>query len=91
MLSSVQKGNNDGGELQTHDCRGAERRFPYRIKLGNPIGGFRERLTEIHVWLNQNCGAAGWAMTQAGLRGIVNDAVAIYFLDAMLAAAFVWR
>jgi hypothetical protein len=30
----------------------------------------------------------GWAMTPAGLRGVVNDAVAIYFLDAMLAAAF---
>jgi hypothetical protein len=30
-------------------------------------------------------------MTPAGLRGVVNDAVAIYFLDAALAAAFVSR
>jgi hypothetical protein len=27
----------------------------------------------------------------AGLRGVVNDAIAIYFLDATLAAAFVAR
>jgi hypothetical protein len=33
----------------------------------------------------------GWVMAPAGLRGIVNDAVAIYFLDATSAAAFVSR
>ena len=65
----------------------AERRFPCRIKLGVSMGGFGERLTEMHAWLDQNCGADGWAMTQAGLRGIVNDAVAIYFLNAAVAAA----
>ena len=69
----------------------AERRFPCRIKLGVPIGGFGERLTEMQAWLDQNCGANGWAMTSAGLRGVVNDAVAIYFLNAALAAAFVSR
>jgi hypothetical protein len=32
-------------------------------------------------------------MTPEGLRGVVNDAVAVYFLDAALASAFVarWR
>ena len=69
----------------------AERRFPCRIKLGIPIGGFGEWLTEMHAWLDQNCGADGWAMTPAGLRGVVNDAVAIYFLNAAFAAAFVSR
>lgn len=69
----------------------AERRFPCRIKLGIPTGGFGERLTEMQAWLDQNCGADGWAMTPAGLRGVVNDAVAIYFLNAALAAAFVTR
>ncbi|HEY3790820.1 MAG TPA: hypothetical protein VGM09_03250 [Bradyrhizobium sp.] len=69
----------------------AERRFPCRIKLGIPIGGFGERLTEMHAWLDENCGAEGWAMTPAGLRSVINDAVAIYFLDAALAAAFVSR
>jgi hypothetical protein len=29
----------------------AERRFPCRIKLGVPIGGFGERLTEMPAWL----------------------------------------
>lgn len=69
----------------------AERRFLCRIKLGIPIGGFGERLTEMHAWLDQNRGADGWAMTSAGLRGVVNDAIAIYFLNAALAAAFVSR
>jgi hypothetical protein len=69
----------------------AERRFPCRIKLGVPIGGFGERLTEMHAWLDQNCGADSWAMTPAGLCGVVNDAIAIYFLDATLTAAFVAR
>ena len=31
----------------------AERRFPSRIKLGVPSGGFGERLTEIHAWLTR--------------------------------------
>jgi hypothetical protein len=69
----------------------AERRFLCRIKLGLPIGGFSEPLIEIQAWLDENCGADGWAMTPAGLRGVINDAVGIYFLDATLAAAFVLR
>jgi len=69
----------------------AERRFPCRIKLGVPTGGFGEHLTEMHAWLDQNCGADGWAKTPAGLRGVVNDTVAICFLNATLAAAFVSR
>jgi hypothetical protein len=69
----------------------AERRFPCRIKLGVPVGGLGSRLTEMQAWLDENCGADGWAMTPAGLRGVVNDAVAIYFLDATTAAAFVAR
>jgi hypothetical protein len=32
-----------------------------------------------------------WAMTPSGLRGVLNDAVSIYFLDATLASAFVAR
>jgi hypothetical protein len=47
--------------------------------LAFPIGGFGERL-EMHGWLDENCGADGWAMTPAGLRGVINAAVAIYFL-----------
>jgi hypothetical protein len=69
----------------------AERRFPCRIKLGVPTGGLGRQLAEMQAWLDQNCGADGWAMTPAGLRGVVNDAVAIYFLDATPAAAFVAR
>jgi hypothetical protein len=68
-----------------------ERQFPCRIKLGIPAGGFGAQLTELHAWLDENCDADGWASTPAGLRGVVNDAVAIHFLDPALAAAFVCR
>jgi hypothetical protein len=69
----------------------AEHRYPIRIRLAVPPEGFGAALTNINAWLDENCGADGWAMTPAGLRGIVNDGVAIYFLDATSAAAFVSR
>ena len=69
----------------------AEKRFPVRIRLALPPGGFGTRLTEIHTWLDENCGANGWAMTPSGLREVVNDAVAIYFLDPASATGFVAR
>ena len=43
------------------------------------------------AWLNENCGADGWVMTPSGRRGMLNDAVSIYFPDAALAGAFVAR
>src|SRR5262252_2200633 len=69
----------------------AERRFPVRIRIAIPPGGLGQRHTEITAWLDQNCGADGWAMTPSGVRGVLNDAVSIYFLDATLASAFVTR
>jgi hypothetical protein len=42
-------------------------------------------------WLDENCGADGWALTPSGSGGVLNDAVSIYFLDATLASAFVAR
>jgi hypothetical protein len=80
----------DGSEFEAYDRRGRAS-VPCRIKLGVPIGGFGEHLTEMHAWLDQNCGADNWVITPAGLRGVVNDAVAIYFLDATRAGAFVRR
>ena len=69
----------------------AERRFPVRLRIGVPPGGFGQRYTEITEWLDANCGADGWAMTPSGTRRVLNDAVSIYFLDATLAGAFVVR
>ena len=68
-----------------------ERRFPVRIKLALLAGGFGTRLTEMNAWLDANCGVDGWAMTPAGLHGVINDAVAIYFAEATIASAFVAR
>jgi len=69
----------------------AERRFPVRIRVGLPPSGLGQRLTEIQEWLDKNCGADGWAITPAGTRGVLNDALSIYFADATLASAFVAR
>src|SRR3954470_260751 len=69
----------------------AARRLPVRVRIAVPSGGFGPRLNAIYAWLDQNCGADGWRIAPAGLRGVVNDAVAIYFQDAALAAAFVAR
>ena len=62
----------------------AERCFPVRIRIGVPPSGFGQRYTEITEWLDGNCGADGWAITPSGMRGVLNDAVSIYFLDATL-------
>src|SRR5712675_1943464 len=67
----------------------AERRFPVRIRIGVPSDGLGSRLDRIKSWLDENCGASGWAMTPSGTRGVLNDALSIYFGDATLASAFV--
>ena len=69
----------------------AERRFPVRLRIAVPPEGLGARLDGIRAWLDDNCGAEDWTMTPSGLRSVVNDAVAVYFADAALAAAFVAR
>jgi hypothetical protein len=69
----------------------AERRFPVRVRLVMPASGFGERLNQMQTWLDQNAGADGWALTPSGVRGVVNDAVAIHFADVAIANAFVAR
>ena len=69
----------------------AEREFPVRIRLGVPPGGLGTRYSEITDWLDANCGADGWVITPSGVRGVLNDAISIYFFEATLAGAFVAR
>ena len=69
----------------------AERRFPVRVRIEVPPQGLGSRLDDLKAWLDDNCGADCWAMTPSGLRGVLNDAVAVYFCDATLASGFVAR
>jgi hypothetical protein len=69
----------------------AERRFPVRIRVGVPSEGLGQRHTQMTAWLDENCGADGWTMAPSGTRGVLNDALSIYFADATLASAFVAR
>ena len=71
--------------------REAERRFPVRIRIGVPPEGLGSRLDQIFAWLDANCGADGWTSAPSSTRGVVNDALAIYFADVALANAFVAR
>ena len=71
---------------------GAERRFPVRIRIAVPPEGLGRQHARIIAWLDENCGADGWAMTPSGrTRGVLNDAVSVYFPDTALAGAFVAR
>jgi hypothetical protein len=44
----------------------AERRFPVRIRIGVPPGGFSRRHAEMTARLDENCGSDRWAMTPVG-------------------------
>jgi hypothetical protein len=83
-------------------ARDAERRFPVWIRIAVPPEGFGSRLDQIIAWLDANSGADGWTSTpssfafgetarSASTRGVANDALAIYFLDATIAGAFLAR
>ncbi len=71
--------------------RAAERRYPVRIRIAVPPEGLGRQLAVMLGWLDETCGAEGWATAPAGTAGIVNDAVAFYFADAAFAQAFVAR
>ena len=49
----------------------AERRFPARIRIAVPPGGFGQRYTEMTARLDANCGADGWAMMPSRMRGVL--------------------
>jgi hypothetical protein len=69
----------------------ASRRFPVRVRIAVPPDGFGQRLNRMRAWLDENGCTDDGMMTPSGLHGVVNDAVAAYFLDAALASAFVAR
>jgi hypothetical protein len=69
----------------------AERRLLVRIGIGVPPGSLGQRHSQITAWLDANCGADGWALAPSGTRGVLNDAISMYFGDATLAGAFVAR
>lgn len=63
----------------------------WRVLVAVPPGGFGPQLAVMRAWLDRNCGPAGWASAPAGLDGVINDAVALYFADDADARAFVNR
>jgi hypothetical protein len=74
---------------QTEHQRAPVRRW--RVLIAVPPAGFGAQLRVMQAWLDQNCGRAGWEAAPAGIAGIINDAVAFYFIDRAAARAFVDR
>ena len=71
--------------------RRAEQRFPVRVRIAVPPEGLGRQLEIMHAWLDETCGGEGWATAPAGLAGVVNDAIALYFSEPAFAHAFVAR
>jgi hypothetical protein len=63
------------------------RGFPVRVRIAVPPEGFGSRLDQIIASLDANCGSDRWASTPSSTRGVVSDALAIYFADVTLARA----
>jgi hypothetical protein len=62
-----------------HQQREAERRYPVRVLIAVPPEGLGQQLALMHAWLDDTCGAEGWAAAPAGSVGVVNGAIAFYF------------
>ncbi len=61
-----------------------------RVMIAVPPTGFGAQLAVMRGWLDRNC-AACWGSAPAGFDGVLNDAVAFYFVDGAAARAFVNR
>jgi len=71
--------------------RAAEQRYPVRVRIALPPEGLGRQIEIMYTWLDETCGAEGWATAPAGTVGVVNDAIALYFADTAFAHAFVAR
>jgi len=60
----------------------AERRFPVRIRIAVTPRDLGQRHPQITAWLDEDWGSDGWAIMPSGTRGVLNDALSIYFADA---------
>ena len=60
----------------------AERRFPVRIRIAVTLRDLGQRHPQITAWLDEDWGSDGWAIMPSGTRGVLNDALSIYFADA---------
>ena len=71
--------------------REAETGYCRRVLVATPPGGFGAQLAVMTAWLDANCGPNGWGWAPAGTDGIVNDALAFYFVEVPHASAFIRR
>jgi hypothetical protein len=65
-----------------------ETRSYRRVLIAMPPPG---QLSMMRAWLDQNFSAAAWASAPAGFGGVVNDAIAFYFVEPADARAFINR
>jgi hypothetical protein len=79
-----------GRDLREREAQKAAGQMTLEL-IAVPPEGLGNQLDQMIAWLNANCAAGSWSMTPSGTSSVVNDALAIYFLDPVLARAFVSR
>lgn len=65
-----------------------ERRFPVRVRVAVPEGGFGKRMDDMVCHLDDVTGRGRWARHPAGRDAILVDATFFYFADVAAAAVF---
>jgi hypothetical protein len=63
----------------------------WRVLIAMPPAGLGEQFVTMRGWLDHYCGPGGWSWAPAGTGGVANDAIAVYFVTADAAQAFVRR
>ena len=68
-----------------------EARYCRCVLVAVPPGGLGAQFPRMRAWLDAACGPETWSWAPAGRDGVVNDAIAFYFVQAGHAAAFIGR
>lgn len=65
-----------------------DKRFPVRVRVAVPEGGFGTEYPKFVAYLDRACGKGGWAIHPAYRSAFPQDAVFFYFADPSVAPLF---
>ena len=82
--------HSNGRKLRVHDSRGRTTLPCTRSDWSSSSRAWSSARPDQSM-ARRECRCDGWAMTPSGTRGVLNDALSIYFGDPTLATAFVAR
>lgn len=73
---------------RTRKHRADEKRFPVRVRVVVPDGGFVTCGPNLYPWLDDKCGRFNWAFHPAYQTSYPVDSVYVYFSDMAVASEF---